>query len=162
MTPGRTPARGLPCPLCSGRLKTWARARLHVDFCDACCGLFLDRGELSELFRAEGYNCPPEAMFRHNFSPTSGEPLLCPKCEKNTLMPGTVEGADMWHCKPCNGFMVDRGLLLGEEKAQSVPLDLQGFECLHSVAGEGPDEGVASPGAGVLQRLVFWGKGKRE
>ena len=67
----------------------------------------------------------------------------------------------MWHCTPCNGFMVDRGLLLGEEKARSVPLDLQGFECLHAEAGGSPDGEVANAGAGLLRRLVFWGKGKR-
>ena len=142
-------------------MRTWARANLLVDFCDGCSGLFLDRGELFDLFRSEGYNCPPEALFRHEFSPTSGESLRCPKCEKDTLMPGSVEGSDMWHCRPCNGFLVYRELLLGEEKARNVPLDLQGFKCLHVESARNPDEGVANPGAGALQRLVFWGKGKR-
>lgn len=159
MTLGHTPPSGLRCPLCSGHLQTWARSELRVDFCDECSGLFLDRGELFDLFRAEGYDCPPEALLRHAFSPTSEESLRCPKCEKDTLTPGTVEGADVWHCRPCNGFLVDRGLLLGEEKARNVPLDLQGFECLRGKAGQGGDEGVSRDRGGLFRRLVFWGKG---
>ena len=161
MTPGRTQPTGLHCPLCSGRLQTWARAKLEVDFCDGCSGLFLDRGELFDLFRAEGYRCPPEALFRHNFSPTSAEALLCPKCRKKTLRPGTLEGAEVWHCRPCNGFMVDRELLLGEEKARNVPLEAQGFDCLHAGARGDRDESVANAGFGAFRWLVFWGKRKR-
>jgi Zn-finger nucleic acid-binding protein len=161
MTIGRIPLGGLHCPLCSGRLETWTRAELHVDFCDACSGLFLDRGELFDLFRAEGYQCPPEALLRHTFSPASGESLRCPKCEEQTLTPGTVEGSDMWHCTPCNGFLVDRGLLLGEEKARSLPLDLQGFKLLDGNDTQDNNEGVSDDVGGLLSRLVFWGKGGR-
>ena len=69
---GRVPPDGLHCPLCSGRLNTWIRASLHIDFCDGCAGLFLDRGELFDLFRAEGFRGPLEAVLRYTFQPAEG------------------------------------------------------------------------------------------
>jgi Zn-finger nucleic acid-binding protein len=164
MTPGHVPPSGIDCPLCSGRLETWVRARLQVDFCDGCSALFLDRGELFQMFREEGYQCPPEALLRHGFTPTAGELLSCPKCRTSTLRPGTVEGAEMWYCTPCNGFLVDRSLLLGERCAESVPLDLLGFRLSGTqIRGDGlaSDPNVGGYIARVLQRLVFRTKGAR-
>jgi sugar lactone lactonase YvrE len=60
-----------------------------------------------------GRSRPPEAELRLAFEALEGEALGCPKCGKSTLLPGSVEGADVWHCTPCNGFLVDRALLLG-------------------------------------------------
>lgn len=158
MTVGHAPPSGLQCPRCPGKLRTWARDGLLVEFCDQCSALFLDRGELFEFFRAEGYECPPEALLRFDFSITSGEQLQCPKCRKTTLMPGTAQGAEMWHCTPCNGFLVDRGLLLGDDKARNVPLHAQGFELWESEGSDGRG-GVLGTVARALHRLA--GRGKR-
>ncbi|MCH8810582.1 MAG: zf-TFIIB domain-containing protein [Gemmatimonadetes bacterium] len=140
-------------------MRTWARANLLVDFCDGCSGLFLDRGELFDLFRSEGYNCPPEALFRHEFSPTSGESLRCPKCEKDTLMPGTVERSDMWHCRPCNGFLVYRELLLGEERRHGTFLSTSRDS---SACTSNPLE-IRMRGLQTLARELFngWSSGAR-
>jgi Zn-finger nucleic acid-binding protein len=126
MTIGHKPENGLNCPRCGGRLETWVRERLLVEFCDQCPALFLDRGELFELFRAEGYVCPPEAQIRHGFVPSGERLLTCPKCQKPTLVSGSSQGADLYHCTPCNGFLVDRELLLGSDKSER-PLDTVGF-----------------------------------
>jgi Zn-finger nucleic acid-binding protein len=129
-----------------------------VEFCNRCSGLFLDRGELYEMFRSEGYQCPPEALLRLSFSPLAGEPLQCPKCMKETLEPGTIQGSEVWHCTPCNGFLVNRGLLMGEAKAEHVPLDLQGFTRMAGEA-DAADAVRATTLGRMLDRLAFWTQG---
>lgn len=156
---GHTPPSGLRCPLCSGRLETWAKAKLLVEFCDGCSALFLDRGELFRLFRSEGYDCPPEARLRMAFQPSEGDVLACPKCQAQTLVPGTLEGVEFWHCTPCNGFLVERDLLLGGASAQDVPLHLQGFERLSSTGAREQDAGIADYVGRVLGRLAVWTRG---
>lgn len=159
MTIGRRPASGLVCPLCSGTLATWARHNLVVEFCDGCSALFLDRGELFEMFQAEGYRCPPEAFLRANFMAHPGDLLTCPKCEKRSLAPGSLQGCEVWHCTPCNGFLVDRSLLLGIEPDEE-PLQLRGFR--RSGEHEATDAARAGYLSRVLQRIAFWEGGGAE
>lgn len=159
MTIGHVPHEGLDCPLCPGTLETWGRGNLLVEFCDQCSALFLDRGELFQLFRSEGYNCPPEAHLRLSFSPEEGEVLGCPKCQSKTLVPGRVQGVEIWHCTPCNGFLVERGLLLGEAKAHHVPLHLQGFRRQDATAARRDDARVADYVGRVIGRLASWARG---
>jgi Zn-finger nucleic acid-binding protein len=158
MTIGHIPPSGLDCPRCAGRLETWARATLRVEFCNKCSALFLDRGELFQLFRSEGYRCPPEPHLQIGFSPHEGEVLGCPKCEKPTLVPGTVEGVEVWHCTPCNGFLVDRSLLLGEAKAKNVPLHLQGFKLVRRRTSRDGADAAGSYISRVLGRLAWWAR----
>jgi uncharacterized protein len=44
----------LACPKCGGRLRTYERSEIVIERCDACRGIFLDRGELECLIEAEG------------------------------------------------------------------------------------------------------------
>ena len=156
MTIGRTPDSGLACPLCPGTLETWSRGSLYVEFCDGCAALFLDRGELFEFFRAEGHRCPPEAFLRASFTPGPGKVLACPKCERPSLVPGTLEGCEVWHCTPCNGFLVERSLLLGIELDEGA-LEVRGFGRSGAGSGGERDEGdVPSYLSRMLQRVAFW------
>jgi len=154
MTIGRIPSGGLVCPLCSGRLETWSRRRIVVEFCDQCAALFLDRGELFRMFRAEGYRCPPEAFLRATFTPRQGEILTCPKCEKDSLQPGELEGCEVWHCTPCNGFLVERSLLLGVDLEEASP-ELKGFRRRGATEAAG-DEERSGYLAQMLQAIAFW------
>ncbi len=43
----------LVCPKCRGNMATYERNGVHVDQCQECRGLFLDRGELERLIDAE-------------------------------------------------------------------------------------------------------------
>jgi Zn-finger nucleic acid-binding protein len=41
-----------PCPACSGSLAEVVLGTVHVDYCDKCHGIFLDRGELDQAVKA--------------------------------------------------------------------------------------------------------------
>jgi Zn-finger nucleic acid-binding protein len=43
----------LLCPKCHNIMSRYERNGVHVDSCDGCGGLFLDRGELEHLVQAE-------------------------------------------------------------------------------------------------------------
>ena len=43
----------LVCPKCRAAMRTYERNGVHVDHCDGCRGIFLDRGELERLIDAE-------------------------------------------------------------------------------------------------------------
>nr|WP_083661469.1 zf-TFIIB domain-containing protein [Actinophytocola xanthii] len=41
------------CPKCQNTLRTVDRQGIHIDQCDGCRGIFLDRGELESILNAE-------------------------------------------------------------------------------------------------------------
>ena len=41
-----------PCPACPGSLSEVLLGTVHVDYCDKCHGIFLDRGELDDAVAA--------------------------------------------------------------------------------------------------------------
>ena len=74
------------CPKCQNTMRTVDRQGIHIDQCDGCRGIFLDRGELESILSAEqrysaaaaapppyqgggaGYAAPPPAA-RYGDSP---------------------------------------------------------------------------------------------
>ncbi|RNL83939.1 TFIIB-type zinc ribbon-containing protein [Halostreptopolyspora alba] len=51
----------MTCPKCQGQMRTFDRQGVHIDRCNECSGVFLDRGELEQLMEAEQqhYGAPP-------------------------------------------------------------------------------------------------------
>lgn len=43
------------CPKCQNAMRTVDRLGIHIDQCDSCRGIFLDRGELEKLTAAESH-----------------------------------------------------------------------------------------------------------
>ncbi|MBQ1084502.1 MULTISPECIES: zf-TFIIB domain-containing protein [unclassified Nocardiopsis] len=41
------------CPKCQSQMRTYDRQGVHIDRCDGCQGIFLDRGELERVVSAE-------------------------------------------------------------------------------------------------------------
>lgn len=41
------------CPKCQNTMRTVDRQGIHIDQCEGCRGIFLDRGELESILRAE-------------------------------------------------------------------------------------------------------------
>jgi uncharacterized protein len=50
------------CPKCQGRMVTFNRRGVHIEQCDSCRGIFLDRGELEQIVNAEQSHYGPPAM----------------------------------------------------------------------------------------------------
>jgi uncharacterized protein len=44
----------MKCPKCGGTMRTFDRSGVHIDQCENCRGIFLDRGELEKLIVASG------------------------------------------------------------------------------------------------------------
>ena len=56
---GRARPANMPCPRCNrGDLGTQTVEGVEIDWCFACRGLFLDRGELTRLWEAAGNRLP--------------------------------------------------------------------------------------------------------
>jgi Zn-finger nucleic acid-binding protein len=54
-----------PCPVCPGSLAEVMLGEVHVDYCNKCQGIFLDRGELEaavDAVRARDRNTKPEEI----------------------------------------------------------------------------------------------------
>jgi Zn-finger nucleic acid-binding protein len=50
------------CPKCQNSMRTVDRQGIHIDQCDSCRGIFLDRGELESILQAEQrYSAPAAA-----------------------------------------------------------------------------------------------------
>jgi Zn-finger nucleic acid-binding protein len=53
---------GVICPKCQNTMRTVDRQGIHIDQCDSCRGIFLDRGELESILQAEQrYSAPAAA-----------------------------------------------------------------------------------------------------
>nr|WP_084468399.1 zf-TFIIB domain-containing protein [Actinokineospora inagensis] len=50
------------CPKCQNVMRTVDRLGVHIDQCEGCRGIFLDRGELEQIAAAEQrhYQTPPQ------------------------------------------------------------------------------------------------------
>jgi uncharacterized protein len=53
---------GMICPKCQNMMVTVNRLGVHLEQCQACRGIFLDRGELEQIAGAEQrhYTAPPQ------------------------------------------------------------------------------------------------------
>ncbi|WP_173138002.1 zf-TFIIB domain-containing protein [Kibdelosporangium persicum] len=69
---------GVICPKCQNAMQTVDRGGVHIDQCQACRGIFLDRGELEQILNAEQryqqqYAAPPPVapppMYRGDSAP---------------------------------------------------------------------------------------------
>lgn len=65
----------LLCPKCHNIMARYERNGVHVDGCEGCGGLFLDRGELEHLIQAEAVyygRSAPQAEYRPAPAPSHG------------------------------------------------------------------------------------------
>lgn len=82
---------------------------VRIERCPICKGLFLDRGELTELIE-QRQGGKADSLF---FSPISDAmdayPATCPKCHQDmpvVLLPGDVRGNQ---CPQCAALFLDQG-----------------------------------------------------
>ncbi len=97
----------IECPVCDDHLRCYAFNHLRIDVCDSCQVVWLDRGEWTKVRQAQGLPAEAEAVIRARFEPIPGVPLVCPRCEEDQLIPGRAGSLTVWHCGPCNGFLLE-------------------------------------------------------
>ncbi|TDD70990.1 transcriptional regulator [Jiangella aurantiaca] len=69
----------MTCPKCNGQMKTYDRLGVHVEQCDNCKGIFLDKGELEQIVAAEEqYNAPPPPLDYGRQAPPPQQPYQQP------------------------------------------------------------------------------------
>ena len=62
----------LTCPKCGSEMRNYERNQVHVDQCTGCGGLFLDRGELEALVKAENaWHEPQQTQPQHQAQPSA-------------------------------------------------------------------------------------------
>ena len=58
------------CPKCQNLMQTLDRRGVHIEQCQGCRGIFLDRGELEQIVTAEqSYYAPPAAAPQQQYAP---------------------------------------------------------------------------------------------
>ncbi|MGQ0839349.1 TFIIB-type zinc ribbon-containing protein [Actinokineospora sp.] len=65
------------CPKCQNAMRTVDRLGVHIDQCEGCRGIFLDRGELEQIASAEQRHytaAPPQAYQPSPPPPTAAYP----------------------------------------------------------------------------------------
>lgn len=130
-SPGARPAPGPApvlrvgdCPACGASLHASAAAHgVEIDVCEACCGIWLDAGEL-ELLTADV--APPPAAVRDEAALRRSVPAPrpedevryreCPRCREVMLRRnfGTISGVIVDEC-PQHGLFLDAGELQAVE-----------------------------------------------
>jgi Zn-finger nucleic acid-binding protein len=60
------------CPKCQGRMHTVERRGVHIEQCQGCRGIFLDRGELEQIAHAEQGFYGASAPYRDSPPPFGG------------------------------------------------------------------------------------------
>lgn len=66
------------CPKCQNMMRTVDRQGIHIEQCDGCRGIFLDRGELETILNAEqrymAAAAPPPPTYQGGPAGVSGPP----------------------------------------------------------------------------------------
>nr|WP_281170530.1 zf-TFIIB domain-containing protein [Actinokineospora enzanensis] len=65
---------GVICPKCQNVMRTVDRLGVHIDQCEGCRGIFLDRGELEQIAAAEQRHYSPPPPYQGAPPPTAAYP----------------------------------------------------------------------------------------
>ncbi|MBM4272559.1 MAG: hypothetical protein FJ139_10475 [Deltaproteobacteria bacterium] len=105
--------------------------KLSYDICEACGGLWLDRGELDKMaFQVQG---SIEYCSEDEAKNASGKAQNCPRCQGLPLHKvyfiADSTGTILDHCKNCGGFWLDGGELskINKRLTEIMPVSGKGF-----------------------------------
>lgn len=106
------------CPSCREQLERLEFHGIEVDQCRVCRGLWLDHGEIDQLFSLKKL---PERLMNHEVyrEPDQIVPeghRTCPRC-KAFLLVIEVDGIKLDACPNCKGFFCDLGEFAKLEEA---------------------------------------------
>ena len=117
------------CPSCRSQLQNLEFKTIQVDQCKVCRGIWLDKGEVDQLFslkeiphrliNSEVYHSPDQLVPEGH--------RTCPRC--NTflkLVP--IDGIKLDVCSDCHGFFTDIGELKQLAKAAENRYEQENFQ----------------------------------
>ena len=109
---GMSDAIHITCPKCNAVLQPVEAAEIKADVCPGCGGVWLDRGELEQLYGTWGIVEIDRASKGQRAVPpsTPAVDLCCPSCTA-TLLTLEVAGVALDGCPGCGGLWLDRGEL---------------------------------------------------
>ena len=123
------------CPACNNTMIILEHEQIEVDYCPACCGIWLDTGELELLFDEPSHAQQLLASLAKNPNP-AGKSRKCPICRKKMVevRAGTAEPPLLIdECKQLHGLWFDKDELervigaAGSEKVQKIQKWLAGI-----------------------------------
>ena len=103
----------MDCPVCTNAMITLELDEVEIDYCTDCGGIWLDAGELEELFGEQAKAAQLLASFKNDPN-CSEKPRKCPICDKK--MQKIVVGEDqptllIDKCAKGDGLWFDNGEL---------------------------------------------------
>lgn len=106
-----------PCPGCKATMKDVRYVPdkdLHVDLCEACGGVWMDRGEIREAKQvADAQEHTKLRLLRSVWdmrNAVKGDSLPCPNCKAATVHAfNTSEDVDLDMCDRCSGVWFEKG-----------------------------------------------------
>ena len=97
----------MKCPSCDVSLVEKHVAKIAIDFCNSCQGIWFDPGELSEYQSILALTDAGEPDGQNKLERAlNASAQVCPKCDTPTLYAGTFSGYDMGQCQDCKGVFV--------------------------------------------------------
>jgi Zn-finger nucleic acid-binding protein len=82
--------------------------RVKVDQCEGCGATWYDKGELRRVRRLTGLRHEKESTLRRRSREASGAPLVCPSCDKTSLVKRTVGLTPLAVCDDCKGILLPK------------------------------------------------------
>lgn len=106
------------CPCCRKEMERLEFRAIEVDQCRDCRGLWLDHGEIDQLFALKKL---PERLMNHELYREVEEKVpeghrTCPRCN-SFLLVIEVDGITLDACSGCKGFFCDLGEFARLEEA---------------------------------------------
>ena len=106
----------MDCLRCSSHMKKVDMEGVLVDLCENCKGVWLDVNELDMLKYDDGKSPAELAAEVHHEVLAEKRRLLttvgmCPKCQRQPLVPFIRSGVELDQCPACSGLFFDNGEL---------------------------------------------------
>lgn len=100
------------CPMCAREMTNEQMGFVVLDRCERCDQVWFDIFELDRVLKNERGRSERFVVYEIPFTPLPADRgLKCPRCDKDTLVPGLASDLPLHRCSICHGFLVGAGSL---------------------------------------------------
>lgn len=92
------------CPKCDRPMHQWTSYGVKLDHCNACKGLWFDRGELKRHFANLG-----TPLSEEDLAVNRKTQFKCPSCGEEPMIEAILDEVPVDACPSCHGIFLDRG-----------------------------------------------------